>query len=85
MGKNLLCMYLGSLLFLASCSSSRFSVRESREIPEDFVGLVHAGRTRSEQEYALIDELGASWLLATFYWNDIEKEQGAWDFASHPV
>ena len=49
-------------------------------IPEDFAGIVHAGRTRTQREFAYMDYLGVRWILHTFRWSDIEPEQGEWDF-----
>jgi hypothetical protein len=49
-------------------------------IPEDFAGIVHAGQTNTPQEYALLDRMGASWILTTFYWNEIEEEEDRWNF-----
>jgi len=50
-------------------------------IPEDFAGIVHAGHTNTPQEYALLDRMGANWVLTTFHWSRIEEEEGKWDFA----
>jgi hypothetical protein len=52
-------------------------------IPEDLAGIVHAGHTNTPQEYALLDRMGASWLLTTFYWNRIEGEEGKWTFSDY--
>jgi len=52
-------------------------------IPEDIAGLVHAGQTNTPQEYALLDKMGASWLLATFYWSRLEGEEGRWNFVDY--
>jgi len=52
-------------------------------IPEDFAGIVHAGQTNTPQEYALLDRMGASWLLTTFYWSRIEREEDQWNFVDY--
>jgi hypothetical protein len=52
-------------------------------IPEDFAGLVHAGETNTPQEYALLDKMGASWILTTFYWSRLEREEGQWNFDNY--
>jgi len=52
-------------------------------IPEDFAGIVHAGQTNTPQEYALLDRMGASWILTTFYWSRIEREEGKWNFENY--
>jgi len=68
-----------SALFTA-CASSKLVYPENTVIPEDVAGIVHAGRTRTQREFAYMDHLGVSWVLYTFNWNDIEPEQGEWDF-----
>jgi len=52
-------------------------------IPEDFFGVVHAGETRSVEEYMLLDEMGVEWILATFYWSSIEGKKGTFDFTEY--
>jgi len=52
-------------------------------IPKDFTGIVHAGQTNTPQEYALLDRMGASWILTTFYWDRIEREEGRWNFVDY--
>jgi len=49
-------------------------------IPEDIAGIVHAGQTNTPQEYALLDRLGADWIITTFYWDGIEGAEGEWNF-----
>jgi hypothetical protein len=49
-------------------------------IPEDLTGIVHAGQTNTPEEYALLDSMGAAWLLTTFYWSRIERAEGQWTF-----
>ncbi|ULQ58930.1 hypothetical protein K7I13_10390 [Brucepastera parasyntrophica] len=64
---------------LLSCSTT-FTPGTSRRIPEDFFGMAHAGDTRTEEEYELLDDLSAVWMRKTFRWNQIEETEGAWDF-----
>ena len=52
------------------------------EIPADFTGVV-GGQTNSPEEYALLDAMGADWLLATFYWSRIEPEDDKWFFDNY--
>jgi len=52
-------------------------------IPEDFAGIVHAGDTNTPEEYALLDRMGASWILTTFYWDRLEGEEGKWNFVNY--
>jgi hypothetical protein len=68
------------LLFFSSCASSRIVYPENTIIPEDFSGIVHAGGSRTQREFAHMDYLGVRWILHTFRWSDIEPEQGEWDF-----
>jgi hypothetical protein len=64
---------------LYSCASAPV-FQEKREIPADIAGIVHAGRTKTLEEYALLNRLGESWFLATFYWSRIEPSENQWDF-----
>jgi len=78
------------LFFFCACAShSAFPERnldkDARNIPVDFTGVVHAGRTNTPEEYAYLDYLGASWVLQTFYWNDLEPAQGEWNFQDYDV
>jgi len=57
------------------------SAEQNVLIPEDFAGMVHAGHTKTDAEYAFMDEMGISWTLTTFYWGSIERRQGEWDFS----
>jgi hypothetical protein len=45
--------------------------------------MVHAGSTETPEEYALLDEMGATWILTTFYWDNIEAERGKIDFSQY--
>ncbi|MDR2160236.1 MAG: hypothetical protein LBP23_09265 [Treponema sp.] len=70
---------------IGSGSAASTKVQDNR-IPEDFLGLVHAGQLAvrypevTETEYELIGQLGAKWLLRTFNWSDIERGDDNWDF-----
>jgi len=77
-----LCYLLSpTLLALALCACASAPLPSGPVvIPEDFAGIVHAGHTNTPQEYALLNRMGASWILTTFYWGRIEKEEGQWDF-----
>jgi len=71
---------------LLSCASSQTALSPGPvAIPGDIAGLVHAGQTNTPEEYALLDRLGASWLLATFYWSRIEPADDQWNFESYDV
>ncbi|MDR0312073.1 MAG: cellulase family glycosylhydrolase [Treponema sp.] len=71
------------LLFVLSCASTPLPKNSSAIVPEDFFGIVHAGRTRSPEEYELLDAMGAKWILNTFYWNSIEGEKGSFNFSGY--
>jgi hypothetical protein len=74
-------LLLPALLF--SCASNQaVSVNSRIEISADFAGLVHAGQTNTAEEYALLDRMGAKWLLATFYWSRIQRAEDQWNFNS---
>ena len=75
--------FLGALhaLMALSCSSTPQPRNGEIVVPQDFFGMVHAGETESNEEYALIDEMGISWISYTFYWHRIEKERGRLDFS----
>jgi len=62
-----------------SCSTTPMPKYGSVNVPADFFGIVHAGNTT--EEYPLLNELGAEWILQTFYWSGIEKEPGNFDFS----
>jgi hypothetical protein len=73
------------LLLIFSCSTTPLPRGGSFTIPEDFFGMVHAGKYRTPEEFQLIDEMGIKWILATFYWADIESEKGYFDFSEYDV
>lgn len=65
-------------IIIASCSTTPIPKNNSDPVvvPQDFFGIVHAGRLRTAEEYQLLNELGAVWLLDTFRWNSIEPVRG---------
>jgi hypothetical protein len=69
------------LLLLQSCETQKYAASDRMMIPADFAGMVHAGHTRQAEEYRFLDEMGISWVLTTFYWDAIERQQGVWDFS----
>ena len=71
------------LLFYFSCSSTPLPRNGPADIPEDFFGMVHAGRTRTPEEYRLLETMGVKWMLNTFYWESIEHEKGVFDFSEY--
>jgi len=69
------------LLFSASCASIPVHiVSEGRQIPGDFAGICHAGRTGTDTEFSHLNYLGAKWTLNTYEWSIIERVQGEWNF-----
>jgi hypothetical protein len=66
---------------LPSCGTRNFATSGRVTIPADFAGMVHAGHSRQAEEYKFLDELGVSWILTTFYWGSIERQQGEWNFS----
>jgi hypothetical protein len=72
------------VFFLGYCASAPMSVlTDNVVIPPDYAGIVHAGRTAAEEEFAYLNYLGASWVLNTFYWDRIEYEPGKWNFSGY--
>jgi len=75
-----LCSLLLVICYLLSACASNPVPSGAVVIPEDIAGIVHAGHTNTPQEYTLLDRMGASWILTTFYWIRIEKAEGEWNF-----
>ncbi|MCL2243307.1 MAG: beta-galactosidase [Treponema sp.] len=69
-------IFLLTLVFLSCASVSP----PQRRIPEDYSGIVHAGGSRTPEEFRLMKSLGMNWTLHTFNWSRIESEPGKWDF-----
>ncbi len=46
-------------------------------------GICHAGYSRSEREYNLLEQLGVNWVRIDFSWNKMEEEEGIWDFSRY--
>jgi hypothetical protein len=81
-------IYAGiSFLFLLiiSCTTTPLPQNVSANIPEDFFGMVHAGRTRTPEEYEFLNEMGVKWILNTFYWNSIEAVRGTYNFSGNDL
>jgi len=81
---SLAAIFTAMILFFSSCASMPMAVfKEDLTIPADYTGIVHAGRTRTEEEFAYLKYLGTSWVLNTFYWSSIESKQNEWDFSGY--
>jgi hypothetical protein len=53
-------------------------------IPDDFLGLCHAGFKVEDLEYDFIDYMGARWVQRTFNWRDIESgTKGNWQWTTY--
>ena len=74
-------LFVSLLILFFSCSSTPLPKSGSVSVPEDFFGMVHAGERKSSEEYSLLDEMGVEWILATFYWSQMEGKQGEFDFS----
>ncbi|MHB9295819.1 beta-galactosidase [Pillotina sp. SPG140] len=81
--RTLLLELLCFVLFSACTTTRQYTDTAVRDIPADVMGMVHAGRTETAEEYHILNEMGVSWLLNTFYWNSIETKRGEWDFSSY--
>jgi len=81
--KNAFPLAIALSTLLAACATTqKHAPGVALAIPADIAGLVHAGQTNTPEEYALVNRMGASWALATFYWSRIERAEGQWDFDS---
>jgi hypothetical protein len=78
-----ICYLLFAPCYLLVACASNPAPSGNVVIPEDLTGIVHAGQTNSPEEYALLDRMGASWLLTTFYWSRIERAEGRWNFDNY--
>jgi hypothetical protein len=55
-----------------------------QKIPDEYAGIMPwDGRTLTETDMAVINDLGATWLRRTFRWSSIEPEPGKWDFSAY--
>ena len=69
------------LFFLESCTTLNPEYIDPIRI-ENPLGLCHAGQTKTDREYQLLDDLGCEWLRVDYHWNTIERTQGEFDFQS---
>ncbi len=80
--KKLLHIFLIWLLFFQeSCTTLKPEAIGPVRI-ETPLGLCHAGQTKADREYQLLDDLGCEWLRVDYHWNTIERTQGNFDFQS---
>jgi hypothetical protein len=64
-----------------SCASTGFSVKNSLSIPDGFLGISPDRSPLKEEDYRLLDELGAVWIRRTIRWTDVEPVEGQWNFS----
>lgn len=72
--------FLPLSLLLIGCTTTRFTLPETRSIPADAFGMAHAGSRFTEKENRLLDNMGVSWIRSTFRWDSIQKRTKQWDF-----
>jgi hypothetical protein len=81
---SLLIAHCSLFILLSACASSqKLAPHGPLEIPADIAGLVglaDVGHTNTPEEYALVNRMGASWALTTFYWAWIGRTENQWDF-----
>ncbi len=70
-----------TMLLQESCSTINPNKIGTVDI-EKPIGLCHAGQTKTEREYRLLDDIGCEWLRVDYSWNNIEKTPGNFDFSS---
>ncbi len=70
-------------MLVFSCASTPPTSGKQASIPEDFLGIVHAARTFDIKEEKLLEQMGAKWILNTFYWSSIEPEKDRFDFSHY--
>ena len=70
---------------MGCASNQKSAAYNPQEIPADIAGIVHAGHTKTPEEYALVNRLGAHWALTTFYWSRLEPSENQWDFEAQDL
>jgi len=86
----LICLFL-SLLFTHSCHNypERIVLPASEPLTSVInqkgiqLGVCQGGMTNTEDEFLLMDSLGAEWIRNDFAWSRIEPEEDVWDFSFH--
>jgi polysaccharide biosynthesis protein PslG len=77
----ILAAFFCSILLQVSCSTS-YPVNQSEVNIAEPLGLCHAGQTRTDREYHLLDKIGCEWLRVDYHWSSIEKSPGVFDFTA---
>jgi hypothetical protein len=76
---------LAGLLVFSSCPNDPEEADPFiRSVPEDFMGMVHAGSRydKEAEEYALLDDLGVTWMLKDFSWSSIQPGKNTWNLGA---
>jgi hypothetical protein len=68
-------------LFQESCTIIKPDLLGTVQIDRP-IGLCHAGQTKTEREYQLLEDIGCEWLRVDYHWNSIEKTPGNFNFSS---
>ena len=71
------------VIVITSCSSTPIPHNSDVIVPNDFFGFVHVVNSYTLEEINHASNLGADWILETFYWSRIEKEKGIFDFSRY--
>ncbi|MDR0645063.1 MAG: family 1 glycosylhydrolase [Treponema sp.] len=69
-----------TMVNVMSCATFSFHATESRQVPDDFLGISPDRSPLQEKDYALLDELGVTWTRRTLRWSGVEPEPGKWNF-----
>ncbi|MBX7256719.1 MAG: hypothetical protein K1Y02_10185 [Candidatus Hydrogenedentes bacterium] len=70
-----------SLYVLAVHSAPPLRIKAAAQIPvKEPAGLCHAGYSKSDDEYALLEQLGASVLRIDFRWDGIQPNPDTWNY-----
>lgn len=52
------------------------------ELGDSPLGMCHAGSTKTDEEYQLLDDIGVQWLRVDYRWDKIEKLPGNLNYSS---
>jgi len=75
-------------VYFISCQSNNYigieenSKKSYSEIKQSGIqlGACQAGITHNKEEYTLMNTLGVEWIRSAFFWGNLEKNPGIWDF-----
>ncbi|MDR2509680.1 MAG: hypothetical protein LBC77_03435 [Spirochaetaceae bacterium] len=83
--KKIFCTIIVSAVFvcgLCRCATP-LPPNDSAAVPRDFAGVVHAADVKSAQQFKQLRDMGVRWVLATLYWNDVERKEGDWKYGNY--